>query len=155
AGQKESGQGNEFASFSFSELADGQVGSNAVDVSRERIAALVPVSGPVNSDKRLLSQIHSTVVIVGHSVDIARNLVSISTHQLCKSVLISRPCRLEQRVVRRSVFQHLLLQGGRKTQFIDGSQCFHHGRLRARPRAIHAPVLLRFRKKAQKQEYFT
>jgi hypothetical protein len=106
---EESRQRDELAAFSFSEFADGEVGRNPVDISREGVSPLIPVSGPVNPHESLLSQIHRAVVIVGHPVDIARNLVSITTYQLCEGVLIPGSGRFQEGVIGGRILQHVLL----------------------------------------------
>src|SRR5258705_9572762 len=109
AGLEKPGERNQLPTFSFPELADGQVGRNAIDVGGECIASLVSISRSIYPHKSLLSQIHSPIVVVCHSVDITRDLIAISTNQLSKCVLISRPRRFQQRVVGSSILQRVLL----------------------------------------------
>src|SRR6185503_4940504 len=52
---KEPGQRNKLAAFTLAEFADGQVGSNSIDVGRKCVASLISVSCPVNPHKSLLS----------------------------------------------------------------------------------------------------
>src|SRR6185503_12768993 len=94
----------------------------------------------VDPHESLLSQIHGAVVIIGHPVDVARNLVSITTHQLSKGVLVTGPRGFQQSMVGSRVLQHVLLQGRGEAQLIDGSQRIHQGRWLSQQRSTRSEI---------------
>jgi len=76
---KEAGERNEFPPFAFAQFADRQVRCDAIDISRERIASLISIPCAIDPDECFLSQVNSTVVIARHTVDIARDLVTVTS----------------------------------------------------------------------------
>src|SRR5207253_11261117 len=87
---KESCQRDQAAAFSFPQLANCKVRGDAIDVGRKRIARLVAISRLIDAHESLLSHVNRAVVVVQHTIDVARNLVAVAPDQLRERGLIAR-----------------------------------------------------------------
>src|SRR5438874_3865148 len=92
---------------------------------------LIPRGCSIDSDERLLRQVNRPIVIVGHAIDVARNLVTITAYQFRERILVASQRSFEQCMVGDALNHNGRgHRGGSEIQLLNRSQRSHRaGRL--------------------------